>query len=130
MVKRKAQRDRGIDGGKFDRLALLLPALADEAGLHQAGMQIEIMRHDGRAQNAEREIEHLVVGENVRCRHETADHRAPIRIGERDLDRKAGRDHAQHRHDERLDPAKAEGLQRQDQEHVRRGEDDADRSGM
>ena len=33
--------------------------VAVAAGLHQAGMQIEIVRHHGRAEDAEREIEHV-----------------------------------------------------------------------
>ena len=43
-----------VYGRKRDRLAPFLDALAVAAGLHQTGMQIEIMRHHGRAQNAER----------------------------------------------------------------------------
>jgi hypothetical protein len=89
-------------------------------------MQIEIMRHHGGAEDAERQIQHLAVGENVRGRREALEHRAPIGIGHRDLHRKTRRDHAQHRHHEGFDPAKAERLQRQNQKHVGGGDDHAD----
>ena len=89
-------------------------------------MQIEIMRHHGRADNAERQIKHLAVMQNRGGRRESPEHGAPVRIGQRDLDRKAGGDHAEHRDHESLDPAEAERLQRQDQEHIRGGDDHAD----
>ena len=92
-------------------------------------MQIEIMRHHGRAQNAEREVEHLPVAQDVRSRREAFDHRAPIGIGERDLHRKAGRDYPEHRDHKGFDPTEAERLQRQDQEHIGRRDDNADLEG-
>jgi hypothetical protein len=51
---------------------------------------------------------------------------APFRIGERDLDREAHRDHAEQRDDDRFDPAEAEVLQPQNEEHVERRDDHAD----
>jgi hypothetical protein len=89
-------------------------------------MQIEIMRHHGRSEDAEGEIQHFRVGDDVRRRRKTFDHRRPIRIGKRDLDREAHGDDAEQRHDQRLDPAEAEPLQIEDQEHVQRGDDHAD----
>ncbi len=59
MSEREHQRDGRIDGGELDRLALLRHASAEAARLHDARMQIEIMRHHRGAENAEREIEHL-----------------------------------------------------------------------
>ena len=124
--QRETQRDRGVDGRERDRLALFLDALAIIAGLHQPRMQIEIMRHDGGPENAERQIKHFAIGQNIGGRRKPAQHRAPIGIGHCDLHRKADRDHPQHGHDKCFDPAKAEGLQRQDQEHVGRCDDHPD----
>src|ERR1700682_1515240 len=67
----ETKREGGIDGSKFDRLTLLVRFLAITAGLHQARMQVKIMRHHGGAENAERQIQHLAVSENVRGRRET-----------------------------------------------------------
>ena len=59
MISAKHQRDRRIDGRELDRLALFLDALAEAARLHDARMQVQIVRHHGRADDAEREIEHV-----------------------------------------------------------------------
>ena len=101
-------------------------AVAEAPRLHHARMQIEIVRHHGGAEDAEREIEHVRIGDDLGRRREAADHRAPIRIGHRDLDREADRDDAEQRHDEGLDPAEAEVLHPQDQEHVERGDQHAE----
>ena len=89
-------------------------------------MQIEIVRHHGRTEDAKREIEHVRIGDNLCCRCETADHRAPFRIGHRDLDAETDGDHGKHCDDKRFDPAETEILHPQDQKHVERCNDDAD----
>ena len=47
------------DGRELDRLAPVGDAVAEAPRLHHAGMQIEIVRHHRRAEDAEREIEHV-----------------------------------------------------------------------
>ena len=126
ISEREHQRDGGIDRRELDRLAAVVDAVAEAARLHHAGMQVEIVRHHGRAEDAEREIEHVRIGDDLGGRREAADHRAPFRIGHRDLDRKAQRDDAEQRDDEGLDPAEAEVLHPQDEEHVERGDQHAD----
>ena len=59
-------------------------------------------------------------------RRKAANDAAPVRVRHRDLDREADRDDAQQRDDERLDPAKAEVLHPQHQEHIERREQHAD----
>ena len=73
-----------------------------------------------------REIEHVGIAHDLGRRREAADHRAPFGIGHRDLDAEADRDDAQQRDDESLDPAEAEILHPQDQEHVERSDQHAD----
>ena len=123
--QRKAERDGGIDGREFYRLALLLDRLAEAARLHHARMQEQIVRHHGRADDADRQIEHVRILHDLDRRREADDHRAPIRIGHRDLDREADRDHAEQRHDQRFDITEAEILHPQDQKHVERGDQHA-----
>jgi hypothetical protein len=48
--QREHQRHGGIDGREFQRLALFRQRVAIGAGLHDAGMQIEIVRHHRRAE--------------------------------------------------------------------------------
>ena len=69
------------------------------------------MRHDGGAQDAEREIEHLRIGDDIGGGRKAADYCAPVRIGQGDLDGEADRDDPEQRHDEGLDPAETEVLQ-------------------
>ena len=72
----------------------------EAAGLHDRGMQIEIMRHHGRADDADGDVEHLRIGHDLRRWHEAAEHGRDRRRRQHDLDQKAARDHDQQRDDE------------------------------
>ena len=61
----EAQRDRGVDRREFQSLALLGQRVAKGESLDDAGMQVEVMRHHRRADDAERQIEHVVIGEEI-----------------------------------------------------------------
>ena len=50
MNRANMSATRRIDGGELDRLALALRRLLELPRLHDGRMQIEIMRHHGRAQ--------------------------------------------------------------------------------
>ena len=55
LMKRANMRaNAGIDGGELDRLAFSLRRPLEIARLHDRGVQIEVMRHDGRAEDADR----------------------------------------------------------------------------
>ena len=123
--QREEKRDGGIERGEADRLALLGHGRAIGARLHDRGVEVEIVRHDGRAENAEREIEHVRIGDDLRARHEAAEHARKFRPRENELRHEAEGDDRKQRDDERLDPAKALVLQIEDEEHVERGDDDA-----
>ncbi len=64
---------------------------AVSARLHDARMQIEVMRHHRGADDAERQIQHRRVLDDLDRRREAADHLAPIGIGHGDLDAEAER---------------------------------------
>ena len=51
------QRAGGVDGGEFDGFAFAFFGLLDRACLDDARMQIEIVRHDRRAQNADGDVQ-------------------------------------------------------------------------
>ena len=89
-------------------------------------MQVEVVGHDRRADDAERQVEHVRVGDDLRRRREAANHLPPIGIGHGDLHDEADGDDAEQRDDEGLDPTEALVLQIKDQEHVGGGDDDAD----
>src|SRR5262249_57277990 len=56
------QSEGGIERRKLDRFAPVLDACPETARLHDARMQVKIMRHNRSAENAKCEIEHLRVG--------------------------------------------------------------------
>ena len=84
MNKREHQRDGAVDGGVFDRLAPCRRGVSLEgAGLHHRGVEIEVVRHHGRAEDADRDVEHRRIGDDLgrrsiarqrprRCRAATA----------------------------------------------------------
>ncbi len=120
------QRDGRIDRCEVDRLALVRDRVAVLARLHDRGMQIQIVRHHRRAEDADRDVEH------VRCR--AGSRRAgrtrratPPRSGRAraELDGERAGDGENQADDERFDVAEAAVLQEQDDEHVERGEDDS-----
>ena len=84
------------------------------------------MRHHRRAEDAHGEVEHLRIAHDLDRWREAEDDLAPIGIGHRHLHAEANGDHHQRRHDEGLDPAEAEVLQIEDEEHVERRDEHAD----
>ena len=118
--EREHQRDGGIEGREPQGFAPLGQGVAISAGLHDSGMQVEIMRHDRRAEDAEREIEHVGFGQDLARRRKAAHHVAPLRIRKCDLHAEAQGDHGEERDDESLHIAKADILKVEDEEHVQR----------
>ena len=56
---------------------LSVDAVAEAPRLHDAGMQIEIVRHHGGAENAEREIKHVRIGHDLRRSAQSRGSRRP-----------------------------------------------------
>ena len=92
-------------------------------------MQIEIMRHHRRPDDADGDVEHLGIGKDLGGRRKAPQHRGDRRRGGGDLDRKTDRDHDQERDDERFEEAKALVHQEQQQECVERGNQRAAEQG-
>ncbi len=84
------------------------------------------MRHHGGPDDAEGEIEHGRIADDIDGRGEAENDAPPIGIGERNLDDETGEDHRQERDDEGLDPAEAQLLEPEDEEDVEGGDDDAE----
>ena len=80
------------------------------------------MRHHGRADDADGDVEHLGIGDDLGGRHEAAQHRGDRRRRGDDLDAKADRDHDQQRDDKGFEEAKALVHQQQQQEGVEGGD--------
>ena len=89
-------------------------------------VQIQVVRHHGGAQDADRDVEHRRVGDDLA----SAAPARPATVGQGrlrhdELDREADADRGHEGDDERLEVAEALVLQQQDQQHVERGEADA-----
>ena len=73
--KREHQRAGRVDGREFDRLAFAFRRLLEFPRLHDRRMQIEIMRHDRGADDADADVKHLLVHDDVRTRNKTEQQR-------------------------------------------------------
>ncbi len=80
------------------------------------------MRHHGRAEDGDGEIETTAID----ARHQAVEQRAGRRVRPEDLDSEAGRHDRDQRKDEGLDGANAEALEPEQQQRIGGGEDDAD----
>ncbi len=102
---------------------MALIGLADVAGLHQRRMQVQIVRHHGRAQDADGEVE-AVCGRAAAA--------SPVNISAADgfgpdnLDAETAGHHGDQREHEGLDGADAEALEPEQQQGIGGGEQDAD----
>ena len=88
----ETQRERGIPGGETHGLAPLLVGPTEVTGRDDRRVQVEVMRHDRRADDAERHEEHAGAGQHVgrgnKALHEFGDDG----LGQQELDADAGRD--------------------------------------
>ncbi len=116
--KRKTKGQRGIECGEADGLALPLRVLLERAGLHQAGMKIQIVRHHRGSKDADGEIEHLAVPQDFRDREKPARGFDPQRARKKDFVGEAPGDGHDQRNHQRLKHAESAALQPQHQQHV------------
>src|SRR5207248_10053028 len=67
----KHERVRRIDGCEFDRLPSAGRRLFELSRLHDARVQIEIVRHYGRTKDAHGDVKHSLIGDDLASWHET-----------------------------------------------------------
>ncbi len=127
--EREGERDGGVGEGEAHRLAPPLRVLVVLPRLHDGGVEVEVVRHHRRAEDAHRDVEHLRVLDDPAARQEAA--RDPRDVGPRleDLEEEAHARGGDEGDDERLEEPEALVLQEQDDEHVERRDRDAEREG-
>ena len=106
--QREHQRDRRVEHREADRLAAAAEVVLVLAGLHDRRVQVEVVRHDRRAEDADRDVEHVGVAHDLGARDE-ARRRRPRGRAARARARRAN-DPAisdDQQHDQRLDVAEA-----------------------
>ena len=88
-------------------------------------MQVEVVRHHRRAEDADGDEQHVGIARDLRVRHQRAQHAAQVGARQRQLDRERTGDAEDEQHHQHLDVAEAVLLQVEHQQHVERGEADA-----
>src|SRR5712691_11670975 len=68
----QAERHGRIDHRELDGLAFVLRLRLESARLHDARVQIQIVRHHRRAQDADGNVKHLAVAQNLQAGEESA----------------------------------------------------------
>src|SRR5260221_306077 len=110
----------GIEGGKFDRLRLAASILLIFAGLNDRGMQVKVMRHDGGAEDRNRDIKHILVANDFGGRNETLKNGAEFGTGKDDFSQKTASDRQDERDHQRFNVAKSFVLQIHHSQHIQR----------
>jgi hypothetical protein len=120
----KAQESAIVESMNADRDAPPRRRLFVAPGLHHRRVQVQVVRHDRRAKDADRDVELFRVREDGDGRHEARRHRAQVRARDDDLEEEAPGDRRDQDHDQRLQQPKAPVLQQQHQEDVERRDRD------
>jgi hypothetical protein len=111
--QREHQRGARIDRGKPDCLALARVRIGVLACLHDGRMQVQVVRHHRRAENADGDVQHVVVAEYFSGGNESGGHCHRVRMRQPQFDRETRRDHQNECHHQRFDVAKSAVLQEQ-----------------
>jgi len=68
--ERESESEGGIEDGVAERFAALAAFGAKRACLYEARVEIEIVRHDGGAENADGDVEHFAIANDLRAGNE------------------------------------------------------------
>ena len=117
----EAEGQRGIENGVVHGFAAVANGGTERAGLHDAGVEIKIVRHDRGAEDADGDVKHFAIAKNFRAGDEAHDGFAPNRAGEKDFVGKTASDGGDQRHDESLDNTEAAALKGQDDQNIEPG---------
>src|SRR5271169_2807556 len=112
--ERDAQGEVGINVGEAKGFALVAKSGAEGTGLHDAGVQIKIVRHDGGAENADGDVQHFAIAQDYDVRDKAASGLHPEGPGDENFVSETRRDGENQRDHEGFDEAEAAALQRED----------------
>src|SRR5579859_827295 len=90
-------------------------------------MEIEIVRHDGGTENADGDVEHFAIAEDLGVWNKAVGGFEPKRTREEDFVGEAGGDGEDEGDDERFEHAEAAALKEEDDENIESGENDAEK---
>ena len=121
--EREHQGPGRIDGGIFDGFPPAFQVGFIAARLHDGGVKVEVVRHDGGAQDADAHVEHLLVPQDLAGRHHPQQHRRQTRLGKQQLEGKTGGNGNDQGDDQRFDIPESLGLKIEHRQHIQRGDD-------
>ena len=114
------ERHGRVYRGELDGLAFACGVLLELARLDNGRVQVKIVRHDGRANDADGDVEHVLIFEDLRTGDETQKQGRDVRFGKEQFRRETTGDGRNERDDQRFNVTKPLGLQEQDRDHVQR----------
>ena len=123
--KRKAKGKRGIEYGVSHRLAAVARRRTKSPCLHDAGVQVKIVRHDRGPEDADRDVQHFAVPQDFGARDEADGRFAPKRVSEKDFVSKTSGDRTDKRHYKRFDQPEPAPLQGQHDQDIECSDDHA-----
>src|SRR5580704_1814118 len=107
----ESESHRGVENSVTHGLAAVADRGTESARLHDAGVEIKIVRHNSGAEDADGDVQHFPIVQNFSARDEPDDGFSPDGMGEKDFVSEAGRDGGNERDDEGLDDAETAPLQ-------------------
>src|SRR5438552_6899075 len=123
--KREAERQRGIEDGESHRFTPVASGVAESTRLHDAGVEIKIVRHHCGPKDADRDVQHFAVPQDFGARDEADGRFAPKRVSEKDFVGKTSGDRTDKRHYKRFDQPEPAPLQGQHDQDIERSDDHA-----
>src|ERR1700719_480729 len=104
-VDEKGEHERAtrVDGCEFDRFAFAFGRLLESSRLYNRRVQVEIVRHHRRSNDADADIKHRLVGYNVRTGNKSKRNAGEVRFGEDQFSSEASGDRSNQRDDQRFD---------------------------
>src|SRR5439155_8128897 len=103
------ERNTRIDRGELDRFAFAFERLLELASLHNGRVQVKVMRHHGRTKDADADIEHSRICNNVRTGNKSEQDAGNAGFGEKKLGSETTSDGGDKRDHNGLDVTKALG---------------------
>ena len=125
--ERETESEGRIEDGVTKGFAALLRLETEGARLHEARVEIEIVRHHGRAKDSDGDVEHFLVAEKIEARNKAARRLVPKRARKKDFVGEAGSDGEDQSDDKRFEQTKSAPLQQKHDENVHRRENDAEK---
>src|SRR5580693_6781023 len=103
----EAESHRGVENSVAHGLAAVADRGTESARLHDAGVEVKIVRHNRGAEDADGDVQHFPIAQNFSPRDKSDDGFSPDRMREKDFVSEAARDGGDESDDEGLDDAEA-----------------------